>query len=417
MTRDRIHSTADQIFGPDDSAEKERWIEYWQEGKNRYQYYLEQLERMVQVDFSKARVLDIGCGAGGLDALLAGRCRQYVGIDYKAHILKFTSPPENAGYTQGNGISLPLPDASFDFVFAFDVLEHLTGGITWQEKLMNEISRVLRPLGMVMISTPNFWYPYDAHSRTLFPHFLPAPLADRYIEMKNPEFIKEHESFRNIKLLRPGKLNRIIRKAGLKSLHSLPCCLDRDEYLKLHPLRGLLALAGLGWLPHVEFWMILTRAGDQGQARRKLKKNFRFRTEAEKSDSGKGFHPEIDFSRGNFYCQLGRGWHWPEQPEDRFRWIEKKSECFLEASGASTRLEIKGYSPIETRLSVSCDNLILGIHQAPSDDVFELQYPLLEKVEDRHLYRIQINSTEQVSKDSSIDPRELSVQLFSVGIR
>ena len=58
-----------------------------------------------------------------------------------------------------------------------------------------------------------------------------------------------------------------------------------------------------------------------------------------------------------------------------------------------------------------------GIHQAPSDDVFELQYPLLEKVEDRHLYRIQINSTEQVSKDSSIDPRELSVQLFSVGIR
>lgn len=416
MTRDRINSTAEQIFGPGDSAEKKRWIEYWRDGKKRYRYYIDQLQKLVHVDFSKARILDIGCGAGGLDSLLADNFDLYLGIDYKAHVLTFASPPDRAVYTRGNGIRLPVPDASFDFVFAFDVLEHLTGGTAWQEGLMNEIRRVLKPLGMAMISTPNFWYPYDAHSRTYFPHFLPAPLADRYIRRLNPEFIKEHESFRNIRLLRGGKLKRIIRKSGLSSLHSLPCCLDRDEFFKLHPLRGILPMVGLGWLPHAEFWMILTRKIDHEQVRLKLKKNLHFKTEAEEFDSGEDFQPVIDFSLGTFYHQLGRGWHWPERPGDKFRWIEKKSECRLQAPGDATRLEIRGYSPIETRLSILCDNLLLGIHQASADNLFELQYPLLEKVDEKHLYRIQIKSTGQVYIDQTIDSRELSVQLFSVGI-
>ncbi|MFH1964698.1 MAG: class I SAM-dependent methyltransferase [Acidobacteriota bacterium] len=416
MFRDKIDSTANLIFGPEDSKEKSRWIEYWQAGKNRYKYYLEQLRRIMQTDFIQARVLDLGCGAGGLDSLLGDRCLQYVGIDYKMHILLLTPPSDHAGFVQGNGISLPFPDSSFDYIFALDVLEHLSEGVSWQKEFMKEIRRVLSPLGIALLSTPNFWYPYDAHSRTYCSQFMPVSAADKYIGRRNPDFIKEHQSFGNIHLLRPGRLRKIIREADLAPLHSLPCCLDKNEYLKLHPLLGLLPFIGLGWIPHAEFWMILARKTDRKQLRIKLKKNFHFQLDHENPDYSASFQPEIDFSKGSHSHQLGRGWHWPETPGDNFRWIKRQAYCYLEGLKNSKELRISGHSPIETRLFVYCDDQLLGIHQAGINEVFKLRYPLPFKVDQKHLFAIKIQSTQQVIKDKNVDSRELAVQVFSVGV-
>ena len=416
MFSDRINSTANQIFGPENSEEKSRWIKYWRDGKSRYKYYMEQLQQIMLTDFKQSRVLDLGCGSGGLDSLLSNRCRLYIGVDYKMHILKLIQPSEHTGFIQGNGIRLPFPDSSFDCIFAFDVLEHLSPGLAWQKEFMKEVRRVLSPLGIAMLSTPNFWYPYDAHSRTYGSQFMPVGLADRYINRLNPEFIKEHESFRNIKLLRPSRLRKIIKGADLAPLHSLPCCLDKIQYCKLHPLLGLLPFIGLGWLPHAEFWMILTRKKDWGQMRRKLKKNLYFQAEIENPDQSTRFLAEIDFSKGCHYQQLGRGWHWPESPGDSFRWIKREACCYLEGLKDSKELRISGHSPIETRLSFYCDDYLLGIHQAGINKVFRLQYPLPFKVDQKHLFAIKIKSTKQVIKDKNVDPRELGVQVFSIGV-
>ncbi len=416
MFRDRINSTANQIFGPEDSEEKSRWIKYWRNGKSRYKYYMEQLQQIMLTDFKDSRILDLGCGSGGLDSLLSDRFRLYVGVDYKKHILKLTQPSEHAGFIQGNGIRLPFPDSSFDFIFAFDVLEHLSPGISWQREFMKEVRRVLSPLGIAMISTPNFWYPYDAHSRTYCSQFMPASVADRYISHLNPEFIKEHGTFRDIKLLRPSNLKKIIREAGLSPLHSLPCCLDRLEYCRLHPLLGILPLIGLGWLPHAEFWMILTRQTEREQVRIKLKKNIFFKAETDNPDHSTRFLGEIDFSKGSHYHQLGKGWHWPENPGDNFRWTERRACCYLEGLKDTKELRISGHSPIETRLSIYCDNHLLGVHQAGINEIFRLQYPIPFKVERKHLFVIKIKSTKQVIKDKKVDSRELSVQVFSIGV-
>ena len=416
MIKEKLDSTADRIFGPDDSDEKSRWIKYWADGKHRYRYYIEQLQRILPADFSRARILDIGCGSGGLDLLLKGGCRLYTGIDFKMHVLQLTRPSRNGGYIQGNGIRLPLPDSSFDFIFAFDVLEHLKEGTPWQREFLKEIRRVLSPLGIAMLSTPNYWYPYDAHSRTSCPQFMPAFLADRYVNWRNPEFIKEHESFRNIRLIHPGRFRRLIREAGLLPLHQLPCCLDRSEYLRLHPILGILPYAGLGWLPHAEFWLILTRKEDRGQVRRKLIRNRYFREEIETAAEAPLYQASIDFTRGDFYHQLDRGWHWPEQPGDNFRWIERRAGCLLEGDAGCRNLFIEGYSPIDTRLFVYCDGLLLGIHQAESDRLFRLEYPLLSRYREKHLFSIEFRSTGKVVKDDREDPRELSVQFFAIGV-
>ena len=53
--------------------------------------------------------------------------------------------------TQANLAELPLPDASVDVVVNFQVIEHL-----WdQGQFVRECARVLRPSGLLMVSTPN----------------------------------------------------------------------------------------------------------------------------------------------------------------------------------------------------------------------------------------------------------------------
>src|SRR5262249_34926302 len=52
---------------------------------------------------------------------------------------------------QANLAELPLPDASMDVVVNFQVIEHL-----WdQPQFVAECARVLRPSGLLMVSTPN----------------------------------------------------------------------------------------------------------------------------------------------------------------------------------------------------------------------------------------------------------------------
>lgn len=415
-TKNRVNATAEKIFGPGESEEKSRWIRYWREGENRYGYYLDQLRKLFHTDLSRSRILDIGCGAGGLPELLDGEYQSYFGIDYKMHILRLADHSRDAFYIQGNGIRLPFPNSSFDYIFGLDVIEHLHGGSRWQQEFMLEISRVMAPLGLCMISTPNWWYPYDAHSRTWGPQYLPLSLADRYIRKRNPEFIKEHGTFRNIKLLRPGRLKKIIAGSNLSLLHSLPCCLDKTEYLRFHPFLGILAYLGMGWLLHVEFWMILTRIQDRKQLRIKLRKNAYFQLDRHSPCYHQPFEAEISFQRGDYYHQLGKGWHWPENSNDTFRWIAREAVCFLESSGPDGKIELEGYSPIVTGLSVHCDKQPLGTFNLQAEEPFKLQYPLPSRNKEKHLFTILIKSTATVEKDSELDPRELSVQLFSVRV-
>jgi SAM-dependent methyltransferase len=52
---------------------------------------------------------------------------------------------------RANLTELPLPDASVDVVVNFQVIEHL-----WdQSRFVAECARVLRPSGLLMVSTPN----------------------------------------------------------------------------------------------------------------------------------------------------------------------------------------------------------------------------------------------------------------------
>jgi SAM-dependent methyltransferase len=97
-------------------------------------------------------VLEAGCGEGYGADLIAGVARRVIAVDYdEAAVAHVRSRYQRVEAIQANLAELPLPDASLDVVVNFQVIEHL-----WdQAQFVAECARVLRPAGLLMVSTPN----------------------------------------------------------------------------------------------------------------------------------------------------------------------------------------------------------------------------------------------------------------------
>src|SRR6201998_727978 len=97
-------------------------------------------------------VLEAGCGEGYGADLIAGVARRVVAVDYDpAAVAHVRGRYPKVEVMEDNLGELPLPDAAVDVVVNFQVIEHL-----WdQAQFVAECARVLRPSGLLMVSTPN----------------------------------------------------------------------------------------------------------------------------------------------------------------------------------------------------------------------------------------------------------------------
>jgi len=99
-------------------------------------------------------VLDIACGDGYGSALLNKTARSVIGVDVNKDVIdkackKYISA--SLTFKQGSATNIPLDDQSVDVVVSFETLEHLED----HDGMMKEIKRVLKPGGLLIISTPN----------------------------------------------------------------------------------------------------------------------------------------------------------------------------------------------------------------------------------------------------------------------
>ncbi|MDZ4233718.1 MAG: methyltransferase domain-containing protein [Dietzia sp.] len=97
-------------------------------------------------------VLEAGSGEGYGADLIADVARHVIGLDYdESAVAHVRARYPRVDMRQGNLAELPLPTASVDVVVNFQVIEHL-----WdQGQFVAECLRVLRPGGVLLMSTPN----------------------------------------------------------------------------------------------------------------------------------------------------------------------------------------------------------------------------------------------------------------------
>lgn len=168
--------TYEQLYG-DDEAVSDLTAMSYETALRRFQTYRH-----------TGRILDIGCGAGAFLAVATRAGWEAVGTE-TASTAGVLGKAAGATVLHGGSASALLPDESLDVVTMWEVIEHVENPL----ELASEARRLLRPGGLLFLTTPNF-----------------ASLQRHLLGRRWPRFHLEHLSYFD-----QGTLSRLLERAGL----------------------------------------------------------------------------------------------------------------------------------------------------------------------------------------------------------
>lgn len=145
-------------------------------------------ERTAKILFDykdrKAKLLDLGCGTGLTLGVLAKHFPDSTGCDIgeeevkaSKELLKILGIKSPVVFYDGK--RLPFGDSTFDIVTSIEVIEH----VSHPDMMVKEIRRVLKPDGILHITTANKWWPIEPHYHLPFLSYLPKNLANLYLKL------------------------------------------------------------------------------------------------------------------------------------------------------------------------------------------------------------------------------------------
>jgi ubiquinone/menaquinone biosynthesis C-methylase UbiE len=157
------------------------------------------------------RVLDVGCGTGGVLAHLKGRART-IGVDRSVQALRHTAKRGVAGVACADMDKLPFGAAEFDVVLMLDVLEHFED----DRAVVEAARRVLRPGGTLLVSVPAFQTLFSEHDRVLQHFRRYAPARVRRV-LEGAGFAVTRLTYTNVAALPPAAIVRgLLPRLGLR---------------------------------------------------------------------------------------------------------------------------------------------------------------------------------------------------------
>lgn len=177
-------------------------------------------------------MLDVGCGAGVLVRTAHRHYRQVIGCDVgfrwlvvaRRGLLEAGLP---AHLVCACADHLPFPDGRFDLVTSLALLEHLRQ----PSSTLDQMQRVLRPLGRVFVWTTNrFSLAPEPHVGLWGVGYLPRRWQARYVRWKSG-LAYDHK-----RLVGRRELSRLLRRSGFRSLRYQVPAITRADLL--HRSRG-----------------------------------------------------------------------------------------------------------------------------------------------------------------------------------
>lgn len=217
------HYTKEYFFSEEFCSSAKEYKQFVNAGKPSPQY-LQAIGYLPQI--STGAYLDIGCGKGEIVIHLARMGNKAVGVDYAdaaIKICKSTLKNEKvavknlAEFKVADVTKLPFADETFDAVFFLDVVEHLTKAQT--EKAIQEIERVLKKGGKVIIHTNNKYFERGTKlSIAVFYHGLE-------VLFHPSKFLYQHShpyEYMHINYVTPTWLARQLQKLGFHTTSKYP---------------------------------------------------------------------------------------------------------------------------------------------------------------------------------------------------
>jgi SAM-dependent methyltransferase len=160
-------ATSDELLANEERNTQHAVREYWTP-----------LFKAWQKPGEKLRILAVGCGAGAEVDLLRDVGFECVGIDNGNRVRSWSTRRSRHSLAMANAMRLPFSDGSFDVAFCGCVFPHVgvvgdsstPSETCWDDRLAvaREMTRVMRPGGQIVVSSPNRWFPLDLfHGRAI----------------------------------------------------------------------------------------------------------------------------------------------------------------------------------------------------------------------------------------------------------
>lgn len=120
------------------------------------QLYYEHVHRYIlaKEHVRGGRVLDLACGEGYGSKILAENAEHVVGIDLSTQAIqnaKEKIDSKNIEFIVADCCNTQLDSSSYDYIVSFETIEHLSE----PDKFIKEISRLIKPDGLLIISSPD----------------------------------------------------------------------------------------------------------------------------------------------------------------------------------------------------------------------------------------------------------------------
>jgi methionine biosynthesis protein MetW len=145
---------------------------------------------LLDAQANEPRLLDIGCGDGRIASQIAKTTKyQVYGLEASPNNVKKCLSKKIIAKVQDVEKKFSFPNNFFDVVFAGEIIEHLLD----TKKFLNEINRVLKPNGILILTTPNL-----AH----------LPDRIRFLTGKNPTNVSPVHEFLHLHI-RPFTYNML----------------------------------------------------------------------------------------------------------------------------------------------------------------------------------------------------------------
>jgi len=160
---------------------------------------LDEIERRILI---RGRLLDVGCGIGTFLNLAGKRGWEIYGVDLSESAIAFAKSQYGIEVFCGELFEAKLPTHYYDVITLYHVLEH----IPWLTQFLDELCRILKKSGWLVIEVPNDGSLQSRLKKEKWPYVHPRDHLYYFSNRTLTKLLRKH-GFSQIQFGKPKRVN------------------------------------------------------------------------------------------------------------------------------------------------------------------------------------------------------------------